>query len=179
MRVRGRANKSGKKKVAFDIGGRANGMGHRGPERLGNRGGPEQPAARLEFNSCKVRVQNLGAGLERQPVGNDGNIVLYKRRKKVVGSPAGIEKQAGGICQFAPRAEPDAEAPGNLIARPEVRPPQEIHVESVSHVAEVRFVAIGAVIVDLELKVVSLVERPGPAPQNISAGEALRAGDDL
>src|SRR5580693_6714523 len=46
LRVRSRAKKSGKEKVALDVGRRANRVSHRSPERLGIRGSPEQPAAR-------------------------------------------------------------------------------------------------------------------------------------
>ena len=48
---------------------------------------------------------------------------------------------------------------------------EEIQVEGISQVGEVGLPAVGAVVIVLQLEIVSLAKYPRPAPQNISSGK--------
>ena len=56
---------------------------------------------------------------------------------------------------------------------------QKIDVESVAEIGEVRFPAVGSVVIDLQLNIVFVVDGLLPAAHNIAAGKQRVGIDDL
>src|SRR6185437_3612837 len=107
----------------------------------------------------------------REAAIHQDDLVLKETGEQVIGAFIGDEGEAGDDLDIVDRAAARPEAPGDLLPPRKPEAVEKIEVEGVADLAEIRFMAIGAVVVSLNLNVAAFSERSFPAAHDIAAGK--------
>ena len=155
-------------------------MRKRRPDGLFRIRGPEEPRAGFGFDPpVKLVRSSLVPRVSDRRLSTRPISSWTKAEKSSSVRLAGRKARPETTWRSLGRTESRAEAPGDLLTAGQRQMLQEIDVEGIANFAEIRFMAIGAVVISLDLNIVALPQSLLPAAHDVAAREMGVAIDIL